>query len=180
MDVCICPIFILYAATPILQFLSRINLPAASAKPPLVRRMEKFILAFVLRAQGMDMTAIFFFVVTLAGIHNGFGPYSSDPETGNCGCVETKRRVCGGYRRGRKDAPAVKRGPGSLFEKPFNPLMIKQTLDSGMNMICRPDKRFFGPDGRLHGVTLYQSLPCLHRRWGRSSPQADLQKRSRV
>ncbi|MFO8129153.1 MAG: HAD-IC family P-type ATPase [Bacteroidales bacterium] len=51
----------------------------ASAKPPLVQRMEKFIkqisifiialsviLAVVLRMQGMDITAIFFFVVALA------------------------------------------------------------------------------------------------------------------
>lgn len=52
---------------------------SASAKPPLVLRMEKFIkqisifiislsaiLAVVLRMQGMDITAIFFFVVALA------------------------------------------------------------------------------------------------------------------
>lgn len=52
---------------------------SASTKPPLVQRMEKFIkhisifiigiiiiLAFVLRMQGMDLTAIFFFVVALA------------------------------------------------------------------------------------------------------------------
>lgn len=52
---------------------------SASAKPPLVQRMEKFIkqisifiivlsivLAVILRLQGMDMTAIFFFVVALA------------------------------------------------------------------------------------------------------------------
>ncbi len=52
---------------------------SASAKPPLVHRMEKFIkqisifiislgiiLAVVLRMQGMDLTAIFFFVVALA------------------------------------------------------------------------------------------------------------------
>lgn len=52
---------------------------SASAKPPLVQRMEKFIkqisifiialsviLAVVLRMQGMDFTAIFFFVVALA------------------------------------------------------------------------------------------------------------------
>lgn len=52
---------------------------SASAKPPLVQRMEKFIkqisifivalsivLAVVLRLQGMDFTAIFFFVVALA------------------------------------------------------------------------------------------------------------------
>lgn len=52
---------------------------SASAKPPLVQRMEKFIkqisifivalsvlLAVVLRVQGMDITAIFFFVVALA------------------------------------------------------------------------------------------------------------------
>lgn len=52
---------------------------SASAKPPLVQRMEKFIkqisifiivlsviLAVVLRMQGMDITAIFFFVVALA------------------------------------------------------------------------------------------------------------------
>ncbi|MGQ9619715.1 MAG: cation-translocating P-type ATPase [Bacteroidales bacterium] len=52
---------------------------SASAKPPLVQRMEKFIkqisifivalsviLAVVLRMQGMDLTAIFFFVVALA------------------------------------------------------------------------------------------------------------------
>jgi magnesium-transporting ATPase (P-type) len=52
---------------------------SASAKPPLVQRMEKFIkqisifiialsiiLAVVLRIQGMDLTAIFFFVVALA------------------------------------------------------------------------------------------------------------------
>jgi magnesium-transporting ATPase (P-type) len=52
---------------------------SASAKPPLVQRMEKFIkqisifiialsviLAVVLRIQGMDITAIFFFVVALA------------------------------------------------------------------------------------------------------------------
>ena len=52
---------------------------SASAKPPLVLRMEKFIkqisifivilsifLAFLLRMQGMDLTAIFFFVVALA------------------------------------------------------------------------------------------------------------------
>ncbi|MBN1414760.1 MAG: HAD-IC family P-type ATPase [Bacteroidales bacterium] len=52
---------------------------SASAKPPLVQRMEKFIrqisifivalsviLAIVLRFQGMDLTAIFFFVVALA------------------------------------------------------------------------------------------------------------------
>ena len=51
---------------------------SASAKPPLVQRMEKFIkqisifiivlsviLAIVLRMQGMDITAIFFFVVAL-------------------------------------------------------------------------------------------------------------------
>lgn len=50
-----------------------------SAKPPLVQRMERFIgqisvliillsvvLAFLLRTQGMDYTAIFFFVVALA------------------------------------------------------------------------------------------------------------------
>lgn len=59
--------------------ISRDVTESASAKPPLVLRMEKFIkqvsvfiivlsvfLAFVLRAQGMDMTAIFFFVVALA------------------------------------------------------------------------------------------------------------------
>jgi len=52
---------------------------SASAKPPLVQRMEKFIkqisifiialsviLAIVLRIQGMDITAIFFFVVALS------------------------------------------------------------------------------------------------------------------
>jgi magnesium-transporting ATPase (P-type) len=52
---------------------------SASAKPPLVKRMEKFIgqisvliislsviLAVLLRIQGMDITAIFFFVVALA------------------------------------------------------------------------------------------------------------------
>ncbi|HOW08509.1 MAG TPA: HAD-IC family P-type ATPase [Bacteroidales bacterium] len=52
---------------------------SASAKPPLVQRMEKFIkqisiiiiaisviLAVLLRIQGMDLTAIFFFVVALA------------------------------------------------------------------------------------------------------------------
>ncbi len=52
---------------------------SASAKPPLVQRMEKFIkqisifivalsiiLAIVLRVQGMDLTAVFFFVVALA------------------------------------------------------------------------------------------------------------------
>ena len=52
---------------------------SASAKPPLVQRMEKFIkqisifiialsvfLGIVLRMQGMDLTAIFFFVVALA------------------------------------------------------------------------------------------------------------------
>ncbi|MCO5250115.1 MAG: HAD-IC family P-type ATPase [Candidatus Kapabacteria bacterium] len=52
---------------------------AATAKPPLVQRMDKFIkqisifiialsvvLAVVLRLQGMDFTAIFFFVVALA------------------------------------------------------------------------------------------------------------------
>jgi calcium-translocating P-type ATPase len=52
---------------------------SASAKPPLVQRMEKFIkqisffiialsviLAVVLRMQGMDVTSIFFFVVALA------------------------------------------------------------------------------------------------------------------
>jgi len=52
---------------------------SASAKPPLVQRMEKFIkqisifiiaisviLAIILRIQGMDLTAIFFFVVALA------------------------------------------------------------------------------------------------------------------
>lgn len=52
---------------------------SASAKPPLVQRMEKFIkqisvfiialsviLAVILRMQGMDLTAIFFFVVALA------------------------------------------------------------------------------------------------------------------
>ena len=52
---------------------------SASAKPPLVQRMEKFIrqisifivalsvlLAVILRIQGMDLTAIFFFVVALA------------------------------------------------------------------------------------------------------------------
>ena len=52
---------------------------SASAKPPMVQRMEKFIkqisifiialsviLAVVLRLQGMDLTAIFFFVVALA------------------------------------------------------------------------------------------------------------------
>jgi magnesium-transporting ATPase (P-type) len=52
---------------------------SASAKPPLVQRMDKFIkqisifiialsviLAIVLRMQGMDLTAIFFFVVALA------------------------------------------------------------------------------------------------------------------
>ncbi|MDR7127781.1 magnesium-transporting ATPase (P-type) [Algoriphagus sp. 4150] len=52
---------------------------SASAKPPLVQRMEKFIrqisvfivvlsvfLGIVLRMQGMDFTAIFFFVVALA------------------------------------------------------------------------------------------------------------------
>ena len=52
---------------------------ATSAKPPLVQRMEKFIkqisifiiilsiiLAAILRIQGMDITAIFFFVVALA------------------------------------------------------------------------------------------------------------------
>jgi P-type E1-E2 ATPase len=52
---------------------------SASAKPPLVQRMEKFIkqisifiialsviLAVVLRMQGMDITSIFFFVVALA------------------------------------------------------------------------------------------------------------------
>jgi magnesium-transporting ATPase (P-type) len=51
---------------------------SASAKPPLVQRMEKFIkqisifiialgivLAVILRARGMDITAIFFFVVAL-------------------------------------------------------------------------------------------------------------------
>ncbi len=51
---------------------------SASAKPPLVQRMEKFIkqisifiivlsiiLAVILRIQGMDLTAIFFFVVAL-------------------------------------------------------------------------------------------------------------------
>jgi magnesium-transporting ATPase (P-type) len=51
---------------------------SASAKPPLVQRMEKFIkqisvfilalsviLAVILRMQGMDLTAIFFFVVAL-------------------------------------------------------------------------------------------------------------------
>ena len=51
---------------------------SSSAKPPLVQRMEKFVkhisiftialgivLAVVLRAQGMDMTAIFFFIVAL-------------------------------------------------------------------------------------------------------------------
>lgn len=54
-------------------------LGSASAKPPLVQRMEKFIkqisvfiiilsivLAVILRFQGMDFTAIFFFVVALA------------------------------------------------------------------------------------------------------------------
>lgn len=52
---------------------------SSSAKPPLVQRMEKFIkqisifivilsifLAFLLRMQGMDLAAIFFFVVALA------------------------------------------------------------------------------------------------------------------
>jgi len=52
---------------------------SASAKPPLVQRMEKFIkqisifiivlsvfLGIILRMQGMDITAIFFFVVALA------------------------------------------------------------------------------------------------------------------
>lgn len=52
---------------------------SASAKPPLVQRMEKFIkqisifiivisifLAIILRIQGMDISAIFFFVVALA------------------------------------------------------------------------------------------------------------------
>ena len=52
---------------------------SASAKPPLVQRMEKFIkqisifvvvlsiiLGIILRLQGMDLTAIFFFVVALA------------------------------------------------------------------------------------------------------------------
>ena len=52
---------------------------SASAKPPLVQRMDKFIkqisifiialsviLAVILRTQGMDFTAIFFFVVALA------------------------------------------------------------------------------------------------------------------
>lgn len=52
---------------------------SASAKPPLMQRMEKFIkqisffiialsviLAIILRSQGMDITAIFFFVVALA------------------------------------------------------------------------------------------------------------------
>ncbi len=52
---------------------------SVSAKPPLVQRMEKFIkqisifiialsiiLAVVLRMQGMDLTAIFFFIVALA------------------------------------------------------------------------------------------------------------------
>lgn len=52
---------------------------SASAKPPLVQRMEKFIkqisiiivalsviIAVILRARGMDLTAIFFFVVALA------------------------------------------------------------------------------------------------------------------
>ena len=52
---------------------------SASAKPPLVQRMEKFIkqisifivilsvfLALILRVQGMDLTAIFFLVVALA------------------------------------------------------------------------------------------------------------------
>ena len=52
---------------------------SVSAKPPLVQRMEKFIkqisifiivlsviLAVVLRIQGMDLTAIFFFIVALA------------------------------------------------------------------------------------------------------------------
>ena len=52
---------------------------SASAKPPLVQRMEKFIkqisvfiialsilFAVILRLQGMDITAIFFFVVALA------------------------------------------------------------------------------------------------------------------
>lgn len=52
---------------------------SASAKPPLVQRMEKFIkqisifiialsviLAVVLRLQGMDITAIFFFVIALS------------------------------------------------------------------------------------------------------------------
>jgi magnesium-transporting ATPase (P-type) len=52
---------------------------SASAKPPLVHRMEKFIkqisifvivlsviLAIILRMQGMDITAIFFFVVALS------------------------------------------------------------------------------------------------------------------
>ncbi len=52
---------------------------SASAKPPLVQRMDKFIkqisifiialsviLAVILRSQGMDFTAIFFFVVALA------------------------------------------------------------------------------------------------------------------
>jgi len=52
---------------------------SASAKPPLVQRMEKFIkqisifivalsvvFAIILRMQGMDITAIFFFVVALA------------------------------------------------------------------------------------------------------------------
>lgn len=52
---------------------------SASAKPPLVQRMEKFIkqisvfiialsviLAVILRMQGMDLTVIFFFVVALA------------------------------------------------------------------------------------------------------------------
>jgi magnesium-transporting ATPase (P-type) len=59
--------------------ISRDVTESASAKPPLVLRMEKFIhqvsifiiclsvvLAVALRAQGMDMTAIFFFVVALA------------------------------------------------------------------------------------------------------------------
>lgn len=52
---------------------------SASAKPPLVQRMERFVkqislffivlsvfLAIILRMQGMDMTAVFFFVVALA------------------------------------------------------------------------------------------------------------------
>lgn len=59
--------------------ISRDVAESASAKPPLVLRMEKFIqqvsifiivlsviLAVVLRVQGMDMSAIFFFVVALA------------------------------------------------------------------------------------------------------------------
>ena len=59
--------------------ISRDVTESASAKPPLVQRMEKFIkqitifiialsivLAVVLRMQGMDLIAIFFFVVALA------------------------------------------------------------------------------------------------------------------